>query len=309
MSKKVLLTGGGGYIGSVLTEMLLKENYKVTVLDLFRFSEDSLNHLLGNKNLNILKIDARSINEEIITNHDYIIPLAAIVGAPACNMFQNDAITINRDAVIKIVENSNDNKKIIFPTTNSGYGATTGEMYCDENTPLEPISLYGKLKKEVETLLMKRENSVCFRLATVFGVSPRHRRDLLVNDFVFKALKDRSISLFEPHFKRNYVHIKDVARAYLFAIQNFERLKGEVFNLGMSDANLSKMELCEKIKEHIPELEIFVSNNGSDPDKRNYIVSNKKIESLGYKTSYSLDYGIEELIKYYSINTKKNTNI
>ncbi len=278
MSNNVLLTGGAGYIGSVLTELLLHKGFKVTIVDTFRFSEDSLNHLISDENLDVLKVDARSISKDILSKQDYIIPLAAIVGAPACQMYQEEAISTNKDAILKILENINDNQKIIFPTTNSGYGTTSGDLYCDETTPLNPISLYGKLKKEIETTIMKRENSVCFRLATVFGVSPRHRRDLLVNDFVFKAIKDRSISLFEPNFKRNYIHIKDVARAYLFAIENFDKLKGEVYNLGMSDANLSKLELCNKIKNYVKDLEIFISKNGSDPDKRKYIVSNQKVE-------------------------------
>ena len=309
MSNKVLLTGGAGYIGSVLTELLLSKGYVVTVIDTFRFSENSLNHLISNENLFVLKMDVRAISKEILNKQDFIIPLAAIVGAPACKMYEEDAITINKNAVLTILNNISDKQKIIFPTTNSGYGTTSGDLYCDENTPLNPISLYGKLKKEIETIIMKRENAICFRLATVFGVSPRHRRDLLVNDFVFKAIKDRSISLFEADFKRNYIHIKDVARAYLFAIKNFDALKGEVYNLGMSDANLSKLELCNKIKNYVNDLEIFISKNGSDPDKRNYIVSNKKIENKGYSTEYSLDDGIKELIKYYSISSKKNTNI
>ncbi len=309
MSNKVLLTGGAGYIGSVLTELLLSKGYEVTVIDTFRFSENSLNHLISNENLFVLKMDVRAISKEILNKQDFIIPLAAIVGAPACKMYEEEALTINKNAVLTILNNISDKQKIIFPTTNSGYGTTSGDLYCDENTPLNPISLYGKLKKEIETTIMKRENAICFRLATVFGVSPRHRRDLLVNDFVFKAIKDRSISLFEADFKRNYIHIKDVARAYLFAIKNFDALKGEVYNLGMSDANLSKLELCNKIKNYVNDLEIFISKNGSDPDKRNYIVSNKKIENKGYSTEYSLDDGIKELIKYYSISSKKNTNI
>lgn len=309
MSNKVLLTGGAGYIGSVLTELLLSKGYEVTVIDTFRFSENSLNHLISNENLFVLKMDVRAISKEILNKQDFIIPLAAIVGAPACKMYEEEALTINKNAVLTILNNISDKQKIIFPTTNSGYGTTSGDLYCDENTPLNPISLYGKLKKEIETIIMKRENAICFRLATVFGVSPRHRRDLLVNDFVFKAIKDRSISLFEADFKRNYIHIKDVARAYLFAIKNFDALKGEVYNLGMSDANLSKLELCNKIKNYVNDLEIFISKNGSDPDKRNYIVSNKKIENKGYSTEYSLDDGIKELIKYYSISSKKNTNI
>tara|TARA_B100001027_G_scaffold215510_1_gene189614 strand:+ start:103 stop:1032 length:930 start_codon:yes stop_codon:yes gene_type:complete len=309
MSDRVLLTGGAGYIGSVLTGLLLSKGYKVTVIDTFKFSENSLNHLISNENLFVLKMDVRSISKEILDKHDFIIPLAAIVGAPACKMYQDEALSINKNAILTILDNIGDNQKIIFPTTNSGYGTTSGDLYCDENTPLNPISLYGKLKKEIETKIMKRENAICFRLATVFGVSSRHRRDLLVNDFVFKAIKDRSISLFEADFKRNYIHIKDVARAYLFAIKNFDILKGEVYNLGMSDANLSKLELCNKIKNYVNDLEIFISKNGSDPDKRNYIVSNKKIENKGYNTAYSLDDGIKELIKYYSISSKKNTNI
>ncbi len=306
---KILIPGGAGYIGSVLAEILLQKGHQVVVIDVFKFSENSLNHLISNPNLEVLKKDVRSLNEDFLKKFDCIIPLSAVVGAPACNLSQNEAKTVNRDSIKNIINCLSSQQLMIYPTTNSGYGATTGELHCDENTPLNPISLYGILKKEAEDMVMSRENSICYRMATVFGISPRPRTDLLVNDFVYKAYNDKSIVLFESHFKRNFIHVRDIANAYSFSINNFDKLKSEIYNLGLSDANLTKMELCEKIKIYIKDLNIFTSEFGKDPDKRNYIVSNDKIEKKGFKASVSIEEGIQELIKYYSIITKKNSNI
>jgi len=306
---KILIPGGAGYIGSVLADVLLQKGHQVVVIDVFKFSENSLNHLISNPNLEVLKKDVRSLNEDFLKKFDCIIPLSAVVGAPACNLSQNEAKTVNRDSIKNIINCLSSQQLMIYPTTNSGYGATTGELHCDENTPLNPISLYGILKKEAEDMVMSRENSICYRMATVFGISPRPRTDLLVNDFVYKAYNDKSIVLFESHFKRNFIHVRDIANAYSFSINNFDKLKSEIYNLGLSDANLTKMELCEKIKIYIKDLNIFTSEFGKDPDKRNYIVSNDKIEKRGFKASVSIEEGIQELIKYYSIITKKNSNI
>ncbi len=307
--ENILILGGAGYTGSALTHLLVKKKYNVTVVDNFLFKEDVFNTLFKFENFNVIKKDVRDIEESFIKKFDVIFPLAAIVGAPACEKYKFDAISINKESLKKICSYTSKGQKIIYPTTNSGYGATSGEIECDENTPLNPISLYGKLKKEVEEIVMSRENSISFRLATVFGVAPRHRTDLLVNDFVYKAMNDRSLVLFEENFKRNFVHVDDVAEAYLYSIEKFSELKNNIYNLGLSTANLTKKELALKIKEYLPNTEIISSEIGKDPDKRNYIVSNEKIEKAGFRAKRSLDLGIKELIKYYSFITKKNSNI
>ncbi len=307
--ENILILGGAGYTGSALTHLLVKKKYNVTVVDNFLFKEDVFNTLFKFENFNVIKKDVRDIEESFIKKFDVIFPLAAIVGAPACEKYKFDAISINKDSLKKICLYTSKDQRIIYPTTNSGYGATSGEIECDENTPLNPISLYGKIKKEVEDIVMSRENSISFRLATVFGVAPRHRTDLLVNDFVYKAMNDRSLVLFEENFKRNFVHVDDVAEAYLYSLEKFSELKNNIYNLGLSTANLTKKELALKIKEYLPNTEIISSEIGKDPDKRNYIVSNKKIEDAGFTAKRSLDLGIKELIKYYSFITKKNSNI
>ncbi len=306
---KILVPGGAGYTGSVLVENLVHKGFDVTVVDLFQFSENTLNHILYFDNLEILRKDVRSLEKKFLQKFDCIIPLSAIVGAPACKLYFQEATSINRDSIKMICENISDNQLLIYPTTNSGYGATSGDMFCDELTPLNPISHYGILKKEAEDIVMQRKNSICFRMATVFGTSPRPRTDLLVNDFVYKAYFDKSIVLFESHFKRNYIHVRDVSKAYIYALNNFDNLASEIYNLGLSNANLSKLELCEKIKLYVKDLNIFQSEHGKDPDKRNYIVSNNKIEKKGYKAKISIEEGITELLKYYSIISKKNSNI
>lgn len=308
---KVLLTGGGGYIGSVLAADLLRAGFQVTVFDNFMFGQDSLLDLCYHPGMSVIVGDVRDENllrREVLAN-DVIIPLAAIVGAPACDRDKGLAKALNQTHVENISKWASNNQMVLYPVTNSGYGIGQKGIQCDENTPLNPISHYGKTKVAAEKTLLDTGNAVTFRLATVFGSSPRMRMDLLVNDFVYRAYKDRFIVLFESHFKRNYIHIRDIASVFLYAIQNYENMKGEAYNVGLSDANLSKMELCLKIKEYLPDFHIFESAIGQDPDKRDYIVSNEKIESLGWKPNYSLDDGIRELIKCYSylkVNKYKN---
>jgi len=307
--ESVLITGGSGYLGSFLSGYLLEKGYSVSCLDNLSYGQKSLLHHVSNPNFNFIYGDVRNrkLLEKILPGFDVIIPLAAVVGMPACDLKPFDAESINRDAVILINELRGHNQKLIYPTTNSGYGTKSGEVYCTEETPLDPISLYGKTKTEAEAHLLKSEKpAITLRLATVFGVSPRMRTDLLVNDFVFKALRDGYIIIYEKDFKRNYIHIKDVARAFEHCIKNFEYMKGNAYNVGLEEANLSKAELAEKIKRHIPKFEIIYMEVGEDPDKRNYIVSNKKIMNAGFMPIVSLDEGIEELIRGYSILLKNN---
>jgi|TARA_B100001964_G_C14230878_1_gene599970 nucleoside-diphosphate-sugar epimerase len=307
---KILITGGAGYIGSVLCKYLLENNHKVTVIDNFTFSYNSLLTYMGNKNFEVQKLDVRNYTEvnRIIKNFDLIIPLAALVGAPLCKLKEKEATEVNLESIKNIVDNISQNQAIIYPTTNSGYGIGEKDKYCTEETPLNPISLYGQTKTNAEKYISeKHENSIRYRLATVFGCSPRMRLDLLVNDFVFKAVKDGYVVLFEANFKRNYIHIRDICEAIIFSIKNFDNLKNETYNLGLSTANLSKLELCRKIKEYIPRFEISVNEIGSDIDKRDYIISNEKIEKKGFTAKISLDEGIIELKKFYNYVIPDNT--
>lgn len=301
--KKILVTGGAGYIGSILVPELLRLGHKVTVLDNFLYNQNSLFDCCSYENFEIVKGDARdeSILKSLLKDKDLVIPLAAIVGVPACNKDKVAAVTTNRDAIATLVSLLSKEQKIIFPTTNSGYGIGQKDTYCTEKTPLNPISLYGKMKVKAEEIVLSRENSISLRLATVFGMSPRMRLDLLVNDFTYRAVKDHSIVIFEGDFKRNYIHIRDVAAAFIHALNNFDKMKGESYNVGLSDANLSKLELCAKIKEQIPDFVYLESQVGEDPDKRDYIVSNEKIEKTGFKPIYSLEMGIKELMKGYKM--------
>ena len=302
---KILVTGGAGYIGSVLVPYLLDQGHEVTVIDNFMYIQNTLLDVCCRKEFNIIRGDVR--DRELILNnvkkHDVIIPLAAIVGAPACNKDKNLCKDVNYEAVKAISSYTSSQQMVLFPVTNSGYGIGQKGIYCDETTPLNPISLYGITKVDAEKLLLDAGNAATFRLATVFGASPRMRMDLLVNDFVYRAFTDRFIVLFESHFKRNYIHIRDVVLAFAFGMENFEKMKGQPYNVGLSAANLSKKELCLKIKEYIPDFHIFESEIGEDPDKRDYIVSNEKIESLGWYPRFSLDMGINELIKVYKLLT------
>jgi nucleoside-diphosphate-sugar epimerase len=299
---KILITGGAGYIGSVLINELVKEvNNKITVVDKLIFEKNSLKFLIDSKKINFFNYDVRDYNKmkDLFVNNDIIIPLAALVGAPLCEKFQREAVEINQDAIRFLVENSSKEQKIIFPVTNSGYGIGEANKSCDENSPLNPISLYGKTKVQAEKFILSKENTICFRLATVFGVSPRMRIDLLVNNFVLIALKKKYLKLYEPHFRRNYIHIKDVVDAIIFAINNFEILKNETYNLGLSEANLTKENLCKEIQKVIKDFIYEIGYDQEDQDKRDYFVSNEKIEKKGFKALRSLSSGIKELVDFY----------
>lgn len=302
-NQRLLVTGGAGYIGSILVPLLLSRGYTVTVLDSLLHGQYSLLDCCANPNFDFIKGDIcdEGLMSELLPKFDIIIPLAAIVGGPACKINPTVTQLVNHDAHMKIVKKVSSAQKVIFPTTNSGYGIGAKDAYCTEESPLRPISEYGKTKVEVENAFLDKGNAITFRLATVFGVSPRMRMDLLVNDFVYRAFKDRFIILFEQHFRRNYIHIRDVANAFIFGLDNYKKMKGEPYNVGLSSANLTKKQLCEKIRQHVPEFFIHSSPIGEDPDKRDYIVSNEKIESLGWQANYTLDMGIQELLKGYKI--------
>ena len=304
MAEKVLITGGAGYIGSILTSLLLDAGYRVTVVDWFRHRVNSLAAVCANPNFDVVRADCRDnmVMREQARDADWVIPLAANVGAPACNLDRMGATTINRDAVKMLMGLLSREQRVLFPTTNSGYGIGEQGKLCDESSPLQPVSHYGTTKVEAEKIVMDRANSISFRLATVFGMAPRMRIDLLVNDFTYRAVYDRYLVIFEGHFKRNYIHIRDVANGFLFAMQKFGGMAGEVFNMGLSDANLSKLELAEAIKQRIPNLVYIEAPVGEDPDKRNYIVSNAKLEATGWMPQCTIDEGIRELIKCYRMS-------
>lgn len=308
MSNKILVTGGAGYLGSTLVPELLKTGNQVTVMDNFIYHQNSLAHVCHDTNLKVINGDIRikEVMAPAMKEADIIIPLAAFVGAPLCNKDPVGATTINRDAILMMLELASDDQAILMPTTNSAYGSGSDNNFCNEESELRPITQYAKEKVEIEKVLMKRKNSISFRLATVFGMSPRMRIDLLVNDFAYRAVHDHFIVLFESHFKRNYIHVRDVTRAFLHGIANFDSMKGNIFNVGLSEANLSKKELCEAIKKHVQDFVFIEAAVGKDPDQRNYIVSNEKIEATGFKPVHSLDAGIQELVKGYSMikNTK-----
>ncbi len=312
MATRILVTGGAGYIGSVLVPALLKEHYEVTVLDTFLFGQATLLDSCIDPNLKVVRGDCRdkATLEKLLRNADAIIPLAAIVGAPACALDQVAATSINLDAIKLLLSLRSRQQRIVLPNTNSGYGIGEAGVACTEKSPLRPISLYGKTKVQAEAAALEAGNAVTFRLATVFGLSPRMRIDLLVNDFVHRAVMDRAVTIFEGHAKRNYIHVRDVARAFVHALANFETMKNEPYNVGLSDANLSKIELCEQIKKHLPYFVYLEAPIGEDPDKRNYIVSNEKIEKTGFRPKYGLNDGIVELIKGFTIlRNSKYTNV
>ncbi len=299
----ILVTGGAGYIGSVLVPLLLSKGCRVTVLDNLFYKQSPLLDCCANPNFTMINADARNENavRDAMKSKDYIIPLAALAGFPICDKEAFSAYSINYDAIRMILRLRENGQRIIFPCTNSGYGLGEGEKFCTESSPIRPISIYGKSKVEAEAAVLSESNTTAFRFATLFGASPRMRTDLLVNDFVYRAVFDRTLVVFEGNFKRNYLHVRDAANAFWFSIENFERMEGGTHNCGLSDSNLSKIELCEKIKAILPKFTYIEAPIGEDPDKRNYIVSNEKLEGLGWKPAYSLDDGIKELIKAYQI--------
>ena len=308
---KILITGGAGYIGSMLCTKLLEEGHIVTVVDLLKYDKGSLNHLYFNKNFKLICDDIRKVNlmKKLIKQHDFIIPLAALVGAPLCEKFKKEALSTNLGSIKTLCDFATKKNKVIYLTTNSGYGIGEKNKYCDEKSPLKPISLYGRTKCDGEDLVRSKiKNHVCFRLATVFGHSYRMRSDLLVNNFVYTAIKKKKLTLFEPHFRRNFIHVRDVVNAIIFTMKNFNRLKDNVYNLGLSSANISKIMLARKIQKQYKKLRIKIVTNRKDPDKRDYFVSNKKIEKKGFKAKISLEDGISELIKIFTNDKNKVIN-
>jgi nucleoside-diphosphate-sugar epimerase len=305
--KSVLITGGAGYIGSVLTTNLINLGYQVTVLDKLNYNKNSLSHLFSNKNFNLIIGDVtdKKLLKRIIIKKDIIIPLAGLVGAPLCDKFPKLAKRVNYDSILNLIKILKKRQKIIFPNTNSGYGIGKKNKFCNEESPLNPISLYGILKMKAESEVLKFGNCVVFRLATVFGFSYRMRTDLMVNNFIYSGLKNKKLNIFEPQFRRNFIHVKDVVNAFIFAIENFKKMRGNVYNLGLSTANLTKLQLAKEIKKNIKELKIYRNFKKSDPDKRDYFVSNRKIERLGFRTKFSLQDGIMELIKVFRLGFDK----
>lgn len=309
---KILITGGAGYIGSVLTPHLLQEGHEVTVLDNFLFGQPTLFDCCSYESFHIVRGDCRdeALVKPLVAKADVIIPLAALVGAPMCKNDQIGARTINQEAVEMLARLASPSQWLLMPVTNSGYGIGEKGKFCTEDSPLRPISLYGTTKVAAEAAVLAHGNSLTFRLATVFGMSPRMRVDLLVNDFVHRAVTDRAVVIFEGHFKRNYIHIRDVARVFSFALKNFDRMKGKPYNVGLEDANLSKLELCAVIKKHIPGFTYLEAPVGEDPDKRDYIVSNQRLLSTGFTPEWDLDRGIRELMKGYTLlRNSKYSNV
>jgi nucleoside-diphosphate-sugar epimerase len=307
MAETIVVIGGAGYIGSVLTQALLERGFRVRVLDSFLFSQTGLLACCAHPNFTVIRGDCRDAAtvKTAVTGADYILPLAALVGAPICDADKTAATTVNLESIRLLLSLRSKEQRIVYPCTNSGYGIGERNNFCTEETPLRPISLYGRTKVEAEQAILEDGSAISLRLATVFGVSPRMRLDLLVNDFVYRAVTDRCLVIFEGHFKRNYIHVRDVARAFLHAVDRFERMRDRPYNVGLSDANLSKLELCATIKEQLPGFTYIEAPIGEDPDKRDYIVSNERVERTGFKPKYSLKFGIAELIKAYTIIRNK----
>lgn len=298
----ILVTGGAGYIGSVLVPALLAKGHSVTVLDSFMFRQNSLMDCCASEQFSLLRGDCRdeALLRKALNGADLVIPLAALVGAPLCDRDKIGAESINFGAVDLLCNVASPSQRIIIPNTNSGYGIGDKNSVCTEESPLRPISIYGTTKVRAEQRVLDRGNSLSFRLATVFGASPRMRTDLLVNDFVHRAVTDRTVVIFEGHFKRNYIHVRDVTRAFIHAIDNFDTMRGKPYNVGLDDANLSKLELCERIKQHVPGFVFLEAPIGKDPDQRDYEVSNARIAATGFKPMHTLDMGIRELIKAFT---------
>lgn len=303
MKQSVLVTGGAGYLGSILVPALLAEGFHVHVLDNFMYRQNSLAQCCADARFSVTNGDVRQegVIRPLLSKADIVIPLAALVGAPICNKDPIGASSTNLQAIKLMAGLMSPDQRILVPITNSGYGIGEKDKYCTEDSPLRPLTLYGRDKVAAEQIVLDRKNSISFRLATVFGMAPRMRIDLLVNDFVYRAVNDRFIVLFESRFRRNFIHIADVARAFLHGIAKFESMRGLPYNVGLDDANLSKWELCERIRQHVPDFTFLEAPVGEDPDKRDYIVSNARIAATGYKPIHSLDEGVVELIKGFTM--------
>lgn len=310
---RILITGGAGYIGSILTPALLQKGHEVTVVDLFDGPQsNALASCCAYDSFHPVRGDARdeALLDKLVPKHDVIIPLAALVGAPLCKLDPIGAVSLNKDAIIAIVKRASKDQRLIYPTTNSGYGIGDKDAECTEDTPLNPISLYGSTKSDAEKAVLDSGLGLTFRLATVFGMAPKMRVDLLVNDFTLRAVRDRALVVFEGHFRRNYIHVRDVAHAFMHGLDNYDTMKGRPYNLGLSTANLTKLQLCAKIKEQVPDFVYLEAPIGEDPDKRDYIVSNARLEATGWRPQVTLEEGIRELIKGYRMLRVMNfTNI
>ena len=303
MGHQILVTGGAGYLGSTLVPELLAAGHRVTVLDNFMYNQNSLAHVCHHPGFDVVRGDVRSESAvlPLLKKADIVIPLAAYVGAPLCARDPVGASSTNHDAIVMMLKHVSKHQRILMPTTNSAYGSGDEKNFCTEDSPLRPMSLYAVEKVKVEKELLQHPNATSFRLATVFGMSPRMRIDLLVNDFTYRAVHDRFVVLFEANFKRNYIHVRDIARVFMHGIDNYEKTNGQIFNVGLSDANVSKRELCLAIQKQVPEFTFIEAPIGKDPDQRNYIVSNSRIEATGYQPQVSLDAGIRELIKGFTM--------
>jgi nucleoside-diphosphate-sugar epimerase len=308
---KILITGAGGYIGSMLSDQLVRQGYNVIAIDTMMYSKNSLNHLFFYDNFKYINADVTSVSvlKKYVKNVDFVIPLAALVGAPICEKNKREATAVNFTQIKIILKFIKKNQKIIYLNSNSGYGVGEKNKYCTEDSPLNPISHYGVTKVQSEQHIINNfKNFVCFRLATVFGYSYRMRTDLIVNYYIKEAILKKKLEIFEPHFRRNFIHVKDVVRAIQFAIENFNKIKGQIYNLGLSNANITKLELAKKIKKKIPKLKIKIISGKKDPDQRDYFVSNKKIEKRGFKARFSLVRGINEVYQSLKLHNDYKNN-